>query len=300
MAYYRYSNSSYYRPSFFGGFQFFPPVIKTLLISNVVMFLLTSFFGLFRIQGIPLSTFINTFLPLYPVGDGFQVWQLFTYLFMHGGLMHLLFNMFALWMFGMELENTWGSKKFLLYYMLCGVGAGLSNLFVGPFFGSGGPTVGASGAIYGVLIAFGMIFPDRPIFVYFLLPVKAKYFVLFYIVIEMYAGITGSPDGIAHFAHLGGAAVGFAYLLIDRKQNPFAGLFSRMKHRVITSERVSEYVPYDSQRVNDAKYYDVHEGEDAVDQQRIDEILDKISQHGYKSLSEQEKKILFDASKKLN
>ena len=300
MSYYRYTNSSYQRPSFFGGFQFFPPVIKTLLISNVAIYLLTNFFGLFRIQGIPVSTIINAYLPLYPIGDGFQPWQLFTYMFMHGGLMHLLLNMLALWMFGMELENTWGSKKFVLYYLLCGIGAGLSNLFVGPFFGSGGPTVGASGAIYGVLIAFGMIFPDRPIFVYFLLPVRAKYFVLFYIAIEMYAGITGSPDGIAHFAHLGGAAVGFAYLLIDQKRNPFVGLFSRMKHRVITSQRVSEYAPYDSHQVSDAKYNDVHDGEDTIDQQRIDEILDKISQHGYEKLSDQEKKILFDASKKLN
>src|SRR6202008_2569552 len=148
--------------------------------------------------------------PLYPVGQGFYPWQLFTYMFMHGGLMHLLFNMFALWMFGMELENTWGSRKFMLYYLICGVGAGLSNLFIGPLFGPAGPTVGASGAIYGVLIAFGMMFPDRPIFVYFLLPIRARYFVLIYITLEVYAGITGTADGIAHFAHLGGAAVGFA------------------------------------------------------------------------------------------
>lgn len=300
MSYYRYSNSSYYRPSFFGGFKFFPPVIKALLISNVAMYLLASIAGAFTIQGAPLSSVINVLLPLYPIGDGFHIWQLFTYMFMHGGLMHLLFNMFALWMFGMELENGWGSQKFLVYYLICGVGAGLSNLFIGPLFSSAGPTVGASGAIYGVLIAFGMIYPDRPIFVYFLLPIRARYFVLLYILLEVYAGVTGTPDGVAHFAHLGGAAVGLIYLLIDRKQVPFKNLFSRAHQRIVTSEKVNEYSTYDSRRASDAKYYDVHEDEDRVNQQQIDEILDKISQSGYQSLSDKEKKILFAASKKLN
>ena len=170
MSYYRYQNSSYQRPSFFGGFQYFPPVIKTLLISNVAVFFLSNIFSLFRLYDVPLSVFIHAYLPLYPIGEGFHFFQLFTYMFMHGGIMHLLFNMFALWMFGMELENTWGSKKFLYYYMLCGVGAGISNLLVSPLFGVSAPTVGASGAVYGILLAFGMMFPDRPIFVYFLLP----------------------------------------------------------------------------------------------------------------------------------
>ncbi len=300
MADYRYSSSSYYRPSFFSGFKFFPPVIKWLLISNTAIYLLTGFIGMFRIQGLPLGTYINTTLPLFPLGGGFEVWQLVTYMFLHGGLLHLLFNMFALWMFGMELENDWGSKKFLLYYMVCGIGAGISNLLIGPLFGQAGPTVGASGAIYGVLIAFGMMYPDRPIFIYFLLPIRARYFVMIYIALELYAGVMGSPDGVAHFAHLGGALVGWIYILVDQKRIPGKNLFRRSKMRVFTTKEKNRYAaPYERTSISDAKYYDLHD-EDRVNQQRIDEILDKISQSGYQSLTEDEKKILFDASKKMN
>ena len=300
MTYYRYSNSSYYRPALFGGFKFFPPVIKYLLISNVGIFLFLNFFGLFSIEGLPLWHIINAVIPLYPLGGGFQPWQLFTYMFMHGGLMHLLFNMIALWMFGMELENDWGSRKFLTYYLLCGVGAGLSNLFIGPIFGSVGPTVGASGAIYGVLIAFGVLHPDRPIFVYFLLPIRARYFVLLYIALELYAGVTGTQDGIAHFAHLGGAAVGFVYLMIERRQLPLQQFWYRAKQRIVPSDKMKEYTYTSGSRISDAKYFNIHDEEERITQQQIDDILDKISQHGYQSLSEEEKKILFDASKKLN
>jgi membrane associated rhomboid family serine protease len=303
MSFYRYSNrsSNYQRPSLFGGFRFFPPVIRYLLVANIGMFLVTGFFGLFRLGGVPLAESLYEFLPLRPIGDGFRVWQLVTYMFMHGGLMHLLFNMFALWMFGMELENVWGSKKFLLYYMVCGLGAGLSNLVVAPLFGQAGPTVGASGAIYGILIAFGMMFPDRPIFVYFLLPIRARYFVLLYIALELYSGVTGTTDGIAHFAHLGGAAVGAAYLLVEQRRNPFRGMFSRARARVIPHQHANSYsATYADHEVSDAKFYDVRDHREAVTQAQIDEILDKISQSGYQSLTEEEKKLLFEASKKLN
>ncbi len=300
MSYYRYQNSSYYRPSLFGGFKFFPPVIKYLLISNVAIFFLADFISVFRIEGFPVAPIVSYIFALYPLGNGFHVWQLVTYMFMHGGFMHLFMNMFALWMFGMELENTWGSRKFLGYYMLCGIGAGLSNLFIGPLFGTAGPTVGASGAIYGVLLAFGMLFPDRPIFIYFLLPIRARYFVLFYILMEVYAGVTGSPDGVAHFAHLGGAAVGFVYLMVDQERLPGKQLWSRTRHRFTTPEYAGRYSPYEKENIIDAKYDDVHAEENHVNQQQIDEILDKISQRGYQSLTEEEKRILFEASKKLN
>ena len=140
-------------------------MFKSLLIANTAVFGLMLFLGLFTLDGYPVSRFIGEVFPLYPLGQGFQVWQLVTYLFMHGSFMHLLFNMFALWMFGLELENEWGSKKFLAYYALCGFGAALANLFIAPLFAPAAPTVGASGAIYGVLLAFGMMYPDRPIFV---------------------------------------------------------------------------------------------------------------------------------------
>jgi len=298
MAYYRYSNQ-YYRPSPFGGFRFFPPVIKALLISNVAIFLLAVFFGMFRIGTLPLSEIVNYVFALYPLGNGFQVWQLFTYMFMHGGFMHLFFNMFALWMFGMDLENDWGSKKFLTYYLICGVGAGISNLLIGPFFGPSAPTVGASGAIYGVLLAFGLMYPDRPIFIYFLLPIRARYFVLLYIVLELYAGVTGSADGIAHFAHLGGAAVGFIFILLDSDRVPWRRWVEGWRSRMARPYRYGDYASRSRENVSDARYHEVEEDEE-ISQERIDEILDKISKSGYQNLTEEEKRILFDASKKLN
>ncbi len=301
MAYNRNQYNNYHRPSFFGGFSFFPPVIKALLLSNVGVFLGMLFLGNFHIGDYSLALVLDEWFALLPLGHGFQVWQLFTYLFMHAGLSHLFFNMLALWMFGMELENTWGSRKFLTYYLVCGVGAGLSNLLVAPLFTSVGPTIGASGAIYGVLLAFGLMFPDRLIFIYFFIPLKAKYFVVLYMVIEFVS--VGSTDGIAHFAHLGGAVVGFIYLLADgfRFSLPQSSSRSRNVFNGWTAPRRSN----DSyENVTEAQVYDIKDyqrkEEAQVTQQRIDDILDKISKAGYQSLSEEEKKMLFEASKKLN
>ncbi len=303
MSYYRYTSSSpnYYRPSLFGGFKFFPPVIKYLLISNVAVFFFAQFLTLFHLKGVSLNPNISDIFALYPLGDGFRPWQLVTYLFMHANLMHLFFNMLALWMFGMELENEWGSKKFLVYYLICGIGAGLANLFITPLIGVAGPTVGASGAIYGVLLAFGFTHPDQYVVaIPFFIPIKAKYFVMFWIAFEVLS--LGASDGVAHFAHLGGAAVGLVYLLIDGGRLPFRHLWYQARHRFASpAERVNEYSHYERDNASDAKYYDVNDDDEHfVDQQRIDAILDKINQGGYKSLSEEEKRILFEASKKLN
>src|SRR5208283_229139 len=301
MAYNRNQNNNYYRPSFFGGFSFFPPVIKALLLSNIGVFLGVMFLGNFRVGNYSLSLVLNEWFALFPLGQGFQVWQLFTYLFMHAGFSHIFFNMLALWMFGMELENTWGSRKFLTYYLVCGVGAGLANLLIAPLFTSVGPTIGASGAIYGVLLAFGLMFPDRLIFIYFFIPLKAKYFVVLYMVIEFVS--VGSTDGIAHFAHLGGAVVGFIYLLADgfRFSRPISSARPRNVFSGWTGPRRSNE---NYENVADAQVYDIKDyqqkEETQVTQQRIDDILDKISKGGYQSLSDEEKKMLFEASKKLN
>lgn len=291
---------TYYRSSMFGGFSFFPPVIKGLLIANTALFALALILQKLTLDGSPISGLIRDVFALCPIGNGFQPWQLVTYMFMHGSFMHLLLNMFALWMFGLELENEWGSRKFLSYYVLCGLGAAAANLFIAPLFAPAAPTVGASGAIYGVLLAFGMLYPDRPIFVYFLLPVRARYFVMIYMALEIYAGVTSTTDGVAHFAHLGGAAVGFLAILWDQKRFPFQDLLTRQRERYVPTEKVNEYSRVGQGRIYDAKYYDVRERDEKISQARIDEILDKISQSGYQSLSESEKKLLFDASKKLN
>jgi membrane associated rhomboid family serine protease len=237
---------------------------------------------------------------LFPLDEGFRPWQLVTYMFMHGGLTHLLFNMIALWMFGAQLEHTWGSKKFFTYYMICGIGAGLSTLLIGPMFGPAAPTVGASGAIYGVLIAFGVLFPDTPIYIYFLLPIQARYFVMLYIALEVYAGVTSSGDGVAHFAHLGGAAVGYVYLLVDQQRLPFSRAFGNVRKKFGGGSSAGNTGRFSTRDVADAHFHDITDEQDRVTQAQIDAILDKISQSGYQSLTAEEKAILFEASKKLN
>ncbi len=294
---------SYYRPSLFGGFSFFPPVIKALLISNVAIWLLLDFLlSQFTISGVPIFAIFSQYLALWPLGANFYPWQLLTYMFMHGGFWHLFFNMLALWMFGMELENTWGSKKFLAFYLTCGLGAGIANLFVAPLLGPAGPTVGASGAVFGVLIAFGMLFPDRPIYIYFLLPIKAKYFVAIYIGLELFYGVTGTTDGIAHFAHLGGAAVGFIYLLAEMNLIPVRKWWAQIQGGLRRGRPIGRKWPGEETR--DAKFYDINTGKPFhddrdVNQEVIDAILDKISKGGYQSLTEEEKRILNEASRKI-
>jgi membrane associated rhomboid family serine protease len=275
-------------------------VIQYLLISNAAVFLFMNFFTLFTIQGTPLSPYLMYFFALYPLGSGFQIWQLVTYMFMHGDFWHLLLNMFALWMFGMDLENDWGTKRFAWYYVLCGLGAGISNLLISPLFGTSGPTIGASGAVYGILLAFGMMYPNRPIFIYFLLPIQAKYFVMIYIALELYNGVTGTMDGIAHFAHLGGAAIGFFILMSGERFAPIQRLWERTKERFVTQEYSGTSRYRHGEISSDATYFDSTNEHDRISQERIDEILDKISQTGYESLTEEEKRMLFEASKKLN
>lgn len=142
------------------------------------------------------------------MGSGlFEPWQLVSYMFLHAGFGHIFFNLFALWMFGQAIENYWGTRRFAIYYFLTGIGAAVLHMFIG---GGGAPTVGASGAVYGILLAFGMMFPDRPIMLLFPpIPMKAKYFVAIFGVIEFISGITRTDSGVAHFAHLGGMLVGF-------------------------------------------------------------------------------------------
>ena len=189
------------------GFSVLPRTVKHLLIINVIVFLAELALerqGYFNITNL---------LALNPVGSGrFHLWQLVTYMFMHGGWDHLFFNMFALWMFGSVLENWWGWRRFLFYYMVCGIGAGLINLLVPGW----GITVGASGAIYGLLLAFGMMFPNEYIYLYFLMPIKAKWFVIGYAAIELFEGFF-STGNVAHFAHLGGMLFGLLLMLLWKR-----------------------------------------------------------------------------------
>ena len=233
-----------YRPQ---GFAILPPIVKNLLIINGIMYLATLAFAYqFEVD-------LSRVLGLHYWGSSlFKPFQFVTYLFMHGSFSHIFFNMFAVWMFGSVLERQWGSKKFLLYYLSTGIGAGLIQLFVtyiriqmlgdisndmiqevitkGPELLEKGlnwtdvnmsqlnllynvSTVGASGSLFGLLLAFGMLFPNSMIYLYMLLPMKAKYFVMAYGAIELISGFANvQGDNVAHFAHLGGMIFGFILL----------------------------------------------------------------------------------------
>ena len=189
--------------------------------------------------------------------------------------------------------------------MRCGIGAGIANLFVAPMLGQVAPTVGASGAVFGILIAFGMLWPDRPIYVYFLLPIRAKYFIAASIGLELITGVTGSTDGVAHVAHLGGAAVGFLFILIERHSESFRRMMGPLGGGLFRRSQRSGPRLWQGHDVQDARFHDIggpprKDEDEEVTQEVVDAILDKISRGGYQSLSEDEKRILNEASRKIH
>jgi membrane associated rhomboid family serine protease len=197
----------YQTRSMFGAGEVTPGV-KVLLIVNTVVFFLQLF----------LPSEILFLFGLVPskVWNEFYFWQLFTYQFLHGGLFHLLFNMLALWMFGCDLERRWGSDFFLRYYFVSVIGGGILNALLVP--GQLAPSIGASAGIYGILLAYGLIYPNRIVYFYFLFPIKMKYFVWIIGGIAFYSSFTAGQSGIAHLAHLGGMIFGYLYL---RGGNPW-------------------------------------------------------------------------------
>jgi len=183
-----------------------PNVIFILLVANGIVFAVQ--------QMSPRFMVIN--FGLWPAGEPgspFMPWQLITYGFLHGNLTHIFFNMFGLWMFGRELEMIMGQKRFLTYFFTCVVGAGIVQLIVAATQGGLYPTVGASGGVFGILLAYGMAFPNRMVMLIFPpIPMKAKYFVICYGLLELYLGVSGGAPGVANFAHLGGMLFGFGLL----------------------------------------------------------------------------------------
>jgi membrane associated rhomboid family serine protease len=185
--------------------QTLTPVVRNLLIANVVVFVLQSYLGYQ----------VDTLFALWPPGYGaFQPWQLVTYGFLHGSFLHLLANMFALYMFGPDLERLVGPKRFFTYYIVCIISAAVTQLLISP-----SPTVGASGGVFGLLLAFGLAFPHRKLMLLFPpIPMPAWVFVTLYGLLELYLGISGRNPGVAHFAHLGGMIGGFALILYWRSR----------------------------------------------------------------------------------
>ncbi len=199
-----------------------PPAVKLLLLANGGMFLLQLFNDGILIYYLALWPLdLAGRLTAYGSPSLFQPWQLITYAFLHGGLMHLLLNMYALWFFGTRIENSWGSRIFSIYYLVCVTGAGLIQLLVASYSSELYPTIGASGGVFGILLAFGMTFPnERLMLVFPPVILKAKWFVIIFGAIEFWFGVTGTLPGVAHFAHLGGMLFGYLLLVYWRAHPP--------------------------------------------------------------------------------
>ena len=310
--------------------HYMPPVTKNLLIINVLFFLGRYVASLY---GIDLDDVLGLHFVL---ASHFRLYQVFTYMFMHASWAHIFFNMFAVWMFGVAIENAMGSRRYLLYYLTCGLGAAMTQEVVqfvqyayngldayeqirtaGAVLAMGDylnlwTTVGASGAVYGILLAFGMTFPDNRIFIFPLpVPIKAKYFVAGYAVIELLSGFGSSNDGVAHFAHLGGMLFGLLLLLYwrngggrsnnnsrwydqgghyDRGQGSgMSQWFGKLKKRM---QRPKMPVTRGGKFGQDMDYREA----ERKDEEEMDRILDKIRKSGYQALSDEEKRKLFDIS----
>jgi membrane associated rhomboid family serine protease len=216
--------------------------------------------------------------------SGLRLWQFVTYLFLHGGWMHLIFNLYALWVFGAELESDWGFSAFMRYYLICGIGAGLFHALITPH--SPVPTIGASGAISGVMAAYAMSYPERELnlLLFFVLPVrmKAKVLALGLALVSLLLGVLGSPDGIAHFAHLGGMLVGVVYLMLNRRgRSPIAAFGDwrrKRKFQLAVRRRMK------SEAIIEA----------------ANEVLDRIHRNGSDSISEADRKKLRKAGRDLD
>ncbi len=253
-----------------------PPALKSLIIANVAVFIVATLVG---------NSFFDLFglVPHRVLADRW-VWQPLSYLFVHGSIMHLLLNLFALWMFGVPVEAQWGSRDFLKYYFICGLGAAAASIILSPH--SMNPVIGASGAIYGLLVAFAMIYPDAVVYLYFLIPVKAAHMAILFGLIEFFAGATHATPGIARFAHLGGMITGYLYLRW--------WWVLKIKVKSLWRDSVSRggiqpgiRRPAPSAREKPAVKEDLESS-----MIEIDKILDKILVSGIDSLTEEEKAIM--------
>ena len=209
--------------------------VKAIIVANIAVFVLQVFAGLMR------TNFLEIYFGLVParVTHEFMIWQFVTYMFLHGGVFHILFNMLMLYMFGNELERLWGAKRFVRYYFLTGIGAGLCSWVVGA--NSLSITIGASGAIYGLLLAYGLTYPDRIVYFSFLFPIRVKWMVLIMGGIAFLSSVGGSTDGIAHVAHLGGMLAGYIYLKGESWHRLSAGWEARRQREKLKQQFESYY-----------------------------------------------------------
>jgi len=256
--------------------------VQRLLVFNTLVFLFT--------YAVPDVTYWFAFTPARVL---VQPWTIITYMFLHGNLMHLFFNMLGLFFFGPPLEARWGSNEFLKFYFICGLGGALLSFL----FAFNSPIIGASAAVYGVMLAFAMNWPDTPIYIWGIFPVPAKILVGVLAVFSLMSAFQGASDGVAHFAHIGGFVAAWGYLKWDRRRrgsgmDRFRKMMSKRKLTVVPGGKDSG----DSGGVtrNDAG----NARNDNVLLDELDRVLDKISSHGMSSLTPAERKLLDDVSRR--
>ena len=270
----------YYQPRqirFGFGSGYITPAVRFIIFVNGIIYLFQKIIG---------KTFEDWTIYWFGLHSDlilkkFYIWQFFSYMFLHGGFLHILLNMFILWMFGCEVERSWGKREFFKYYFICGIGAGFFHLLFN--MSSHIPVVGASGAIFGVLIAFAMLFPDRLVILFpFPIALKAKYWAIIFAGLELIFGLSFRDSGVAHFAHLGGMLVGFIYLKFGWKMSLSGHGFVKRKkmewelHQMIKKRQQIVRL-----------------------RQEVDFILDKINEVGYENLTSKEKRTLKEASDSL-
>jgi membrane associated rhomboid family serine protease len=265
------------------GFSFgfeLTPWVQRLIIANIGIFVLSL-----------MVTGLNDYLAFIPKDVLTRPWTVVTYMFAHGSWGHVLMNMLFLFFFGPPLEARWGSREFLKYYLLCGLGGAALSFVVAPLY----QIIGASGAVFGIMLAFAMTWPDAPIYIWFVLPVKAKYVVGVLAMVAFFSTFSPRQDGIAHAAHLGGVVAGLIYLRMMRPGGGFSGLKRMMNRRRLkvvqrddtrTAIRTSPAVPRR------------RGGEEEKLLNELDRVLEKISTEGMGSLTPQERKLLDEVSRK--
>jgi membrane associated rhomboid family serine protease len=246
-------------------------IISSLILINLVIW------GLITVSGTDWLFYPIFGLVPKLVWSRLMIWQPFTYMFLHGSFWHVALNMFVLWMFGSELEREWGGSAFLRYYFITGIGAGLVTMLLS--LSSTIPVIGASGAIYGVLLAYGLAYPNRYVYLYFMFPVKVKYFVGFLVIMAFLASF-GTSTGVSHLTHLSGMVIGGIYL-----KSGWRGKWHQLSRRVSGIRQ-----QYQDRRDSTERH------EDDQMRHQVDKILDKINTEGFSSLTKDEQDILYKAS----
>lgn len=279
-----------YRGMSFGMGMGMTPWVKRLMILNGVIMLLQYLTG----GGGPVASPIAHYFAFVPSQVLFTPWTLLTYMFVHGDFWHLFWNMLGLFFFGPPLEARWGSREFLKYYLICGLGGAALSFVLAP----SSPIIGASAGVYGIMLAFAMNWPDMPIYIWGIFPIPAKYLVALLALVSFLSMRTGGGN-IAHAAHLGGFAAGFLYLKLDRP----GGLLSRFKQRkqkrrlhVVTGEKEERRPAAPAVEPTNAQRRSAAREEGLLDE--LDRVLDKISTNGIASLTAEERKLLDDVSRR--